>query len=103
MYVAEMSPWASNVIGYSVGLIVSYLLNKSFTFKSASTRRGEFVKFLAVFAFAYGLNFLTLLLLIHGLEVYEGLSQVLAGAVYVTASYLMNKCFVFKTTRNLEC
>lgn len=97
MYLAGMSPGASNVIGYSVGLVVSYRLNKSFTFRKDSMHRGEFTKFLAVFAFAYGLNFLTLLVLIHGLEIHPGLSQVLAGAVYVAVSYRMNKYFVFKT------
>jgi putative flippase GtrA len=97
MYLAGMPPEASNAIGYGVGLIASYLLNKSYTFKQHSTHRGEFTKFLAVFAIAYGLNFLALLVLVHGMEMHQGLSQVLAGLVYVSVSYLMNKFFVFKT------
>lgn len=68
--------------------------------RSSTTTRSiagaEFAKFLAVFAFAYGLNFLALLVLIHGLEIHPGLSHVLSGAVYVAVSYLMNKYFVFK-------
>jgi putative flippase GtrA len=95
MYLAGMTPEASNVIGYAVGLVASYLLNKSYTFKKDSTRRGEFTKFLVVFALAYGLNFLALLALVHGMEMHQGLSQALAGVVYISVSYLMNKYFVF--------
>lgn len=97
MYLAGITPEASNVIGYAVGLVASYLLNKSYTFKKNSSRRGEFIIFLAVFALAYGLNFLALLALVRGMEMHQGLSQVLAGVVYVSVSYLMNKYFVFKT------
>ena len=96
MYLGGMTPEASNAIGYAVGLIASYLLNKLYTFKQISKHRGEFTKFLAVFAFAYALNFLSLLVLVRGLEMHQGLSQVLAGMVYVTVFYLMNKFFVFK-------
>jgi len=95
MYLGGMAPETSNFIGYAVGLIASYLLNKLYTFKQNSKRRGEFTKFLAVFAFAYSLNFLSLLVLVRGLGINQFLSQVLAGMVYISISYLMNKCFVF--------
>ena len=99
MFIFRMAPEVSNAIGYAVGLVVSYLLNKSYTFKTKSTRQGEFARFLAVFAVAYGLNFITLLFLVHRIEMHQGLSQVLAGIVYVFVSYLLNKYFVFKTLR----
>lgn len=49
-----------------------------------------------VFLIAYATNFLVLLVLIHKLNLNEGLSQVLAGIVYVATSFIMNKYYVFK-------
>jgi putative flippase GtrA len=99
MYVAKMGAEASNVAGYAVGLVASYALNRSYTFGSRARVSGELVRFLAVFGVAYGLNFVALLVLIHALGVHAALSQVLAGVVYVGASYLMNRFYVFKPSR----
>ncbi|WP_218510919.1 GtrA family protein [Variovorax sp. dw_308] len=94
MYLAGLGPATSNVIGYAVGLIISYSLNRSFTFRSAAPPRREIVRFVAIFLLAYLANFLTLVLLIrHG--VHEGLAQVLAGVVYFSLSFVLNKYYVF--------
>jgi putative flippase GtrA len=97
MYLAKMTPETSNVSGYVVGLIVSYILNRNFTFKSKQDRRGEILRFLVVFIISYVSNFVVLIILIHGIGLHKGVSQVFAGVVYVLASYLMNKYFVFKS------
>ncbi|HYD80936.1 MAG TPA: GtrA family protein [Paucimonas sp.] len=96
MYLAGLSPEASNIVGYAVALVVSYLLNRHYTFNSTQKRRSEITRFLAVFAVAYGLNFLALLALVYRLGVHEGASQIIAGVVYVAFSYLMNKYYVFR-------
>jgi putative flippase GtrA len=97
MYLAGMTPEASNVAGYAVGLVVSYVLNRYYTFNNKQSRRGEIMRFLAVFFVAYASNFAVLLILIHGIGTHKGISQILAGVVYVVVSYLLNKYFVFKT------
>lgn len=96
MYFAEMSPEISNVAGYAVGLVASYVLNRKYTFNSTQKRRSEILRFLGVFIFAYGANFSILVILIHKMGIHVGVSQVLAGLVYVVASFVMNKYFVFK-------
>jgi len=96
MYLVKMSPESSNVIGYSVGLIASYILNRKYTFNSKLNRRSEIIRFLAVFVVSYSLNFGVLVILIHRVEIHEGASQVLAGLVYVVSSFIMNKYYVFK-------
>jgi putative flippase GtrA len=96
MYLLGMHPVASNIAGYAVGLVVSYTLNRSYTFNSTQDRRPEILRFLAVFAIAYMLNFVALLLLIYEFGMHEGLSQVAAGVVYVGSAFLMNKYYVFK-------
>ena len=96
MYLVGLSPETSNIIGYAVGLVCSFILNRYYTFQSLQKKRCEIIRFLAVFGFAYAANFAVLVLLIHEIGINEGVSQVLAGIVYVLASYFMNKLYVFK-------
>lgn len=96
MYLLVMTPEASNVAGYAVGLVISYVLNRHYTFNSLQKRRKEIVRFVTVFVVAYALNFAALLILIYQLGLHKGASQVVAGIVYVVASFLMNKYYVFK-------
>jgi len=103
MYLARMSPEASNMTGYTIGLIVSYILNRNFTFNSKQSRTTEIIRFLAVFVVAYSSNFAILVILIHKVGLHEGMSQIFAGVVYVVTSYLMNKYYVFKPADAYMC
>jgi putative flippase GtrA len=96
MYLARMTPESSNIAGYIVGLFASYFLNRRYTFKSIQKRTGEIIRFVAVFLVSYAANFGILILLIHHLHIHEGVSQVLAGVVYVFSSFVLNKFFVFR-------
>jgi len=96
MYLLDMSPLASNITGYLCGLVVSYFLNKFFTFKTTARSHSEMLRFLVVFAAAYLANVGMLLLCIDVLHLHEGLSQLVAGAIYVGASYFLNKYYVFR-------
>lgn len=96
MYMGNLSPESSNAIGYSAGLVASYILNRNYTFKSKQSRRSEIIRFIAVFVFAYVLNFVALTALIYKFNTNAGVSQVLAGIVYIFASYCLNKYYVFK-------
>jgi len=102
MYLARMSAEASNVAGYGLGLFISYFLHRNFTFNSGQRKRYEAIRFLVVFLVAYVLNFVVLIVMIHKLGLHEALSQVLAGVVYVVASYLMSKYHVFIQPDNPE-
>ena len=102
MYLINMSPESSNVAGYTVGLIASYVLNRKYTFNSIQNQRSEIIRFLAVFVVAYALNFIVLVILIHKIDIHDGVSQVLAGLVYVVTSFIMNKYYVFKTPTSSE-
>ena len=95
MYLAKMSAESSNVVGYAVGLVASYVLNRKYTFNSRQNRHSEMIRFLAVFVVAYALNFAVLVILIYRVGIHEGASQILAGLVYVAASFFMNKYYVF--------
>ena len=96
MYLLGASPILSNVAGYLIGLTVSYLLNRKFTFKSAAESRPELIRFLLVFLLSYFANLSVLVILISNFGVHDGMAQVLAGVVYVVTSFLMNKYYVFR-------
>ncbi len=100
MYLAGLGPLASNVIGYGCGLLTSYVLNKWFTFRSNVRGAGEPIRFVLVFGLSYLLNVATLLILIRNLKVHEGAAQLIAGSVYVVASYLLNRHYVFRPQRS---
>lgn len=101
MYLAKMSPEVSNIAGYAVGLIASYVLNRKYTFNSKQNRRGEITRFLAVFTLSYTLNFVVLIVLIHKFGIHEGVSQIFSGFIYVISSYFMNKFYVFNITKKI--
>ena len=90
------SPEISNVIGYAVGICVSYVLNKTYTFKSKAHPKKEFPKFVASLLLAYGLNFLTLVICIRVIHINAYVSQIISGAVYTVSGFLFTKYFAFR-------
>jgi putative flippase GtrA len=95
MYGLRWSPEASNVAGYAVGLVTSYGLHRVFTFESRNRKAPEFVRFIVIFAIAFCANFLVLTLMVRVLDADAGISQVIAGVVYVLSSYAMSRGYVF--------
>ena len=85
----------SNMIGYGFGAILSYYLNKKYTFKATKNKHLQSVKFFAVLGIAYLLNFFTLEKLLPLMNPY--VSQLIAAIVYTLSSFLLAKFFVFKT------
>lgn len=96
MYKMNWNPIASNVLGYVSVLIISFFLNRNFTFKSSGKHLNELIRFLVVFVVAFAANLGVLFLLIKFLFIQEGISQVIASIVYIMFSYIMNKYFVFR-------
>ena len=66
---AGMSGLAANAAGYAVGLMVSFTLNRHYVFgvRGAVSAR-EVLRFLAAFAFAYGVNVAVLLAALRHLQ-----------------------------------
>jgi len=95
MYVAGLGPEISNVLGYAVGLLTSYVLNRTFTFGSRARVGREAFRFVTVFLAAYALNFAVLLILVRVAGMHAGASQLLAGVFYLGAFYLLSRHFVF--------
>lgn len=91
-----INPEFSNFLGYIIVIIVSYFLNKSYTFKSQNSHSKELPKFLFSMSFAYVLNLLTLMVCYRFFEINVYVSQILAGGVYTMSGYILSKIWVFK-------
>lgn len=89
-----VSATLSNMIGYALGSILSYFLNKKYTFKTSAKSKIMAVKFFTVLGIAYVLNFVTLQWLLTFMDPY--LAQFLSAVVYTLSSFLLAKFFVFK-------
>jgi putative flippase GtrA len=85
----------SNVIGYTFGLINSFILNKRWTFRSTNHYSREIIPFIIIFAISYFTNFLTLIVNIEVFKINPNLSQVLSVIVYSITNFLLNKKWTF--------
>ena len=110
----EVSPTAisiSNIVGYVVGLINSFVWNRNWTFKSNGNWKTDFLKFIAAFLICY----IPQLLLVNALNKYANLPSIeltllnqsylitsayicqLIGIVFYTVlNFLSNKYYTFK-------
>lgn len=86
---------AANLIGYGVGMTLSFVLNSRWTFEFGGAWGPAFVKFIAVSVFAYGANLLSVLAAIHGLAVNSYLAQALGIPAYTLTVFLASKYVVF--------
>lgn len=106
----------SNFLGFVAGGINSYLLNRIWNFKSRNRKRKEIMRFLLIFAIAYGLNLMVLEFLHRCLlpmdfftpfrewishYVSPGyFANIIANIVYVVVSFTLYRKFVFRVEKN---
>ena len=96
MYITNLSPEFSNMIGYTATLIVAYFLHRRYTFRIEQKKNIMFFYFLIVFMISYCANLAILVILVRAMGIHAGISQFVAGAVYVCTSYLLNKYYAFR-------
>jgi len=91
----------ANAFGYGVGMLVSFALNRSWTFVHKGPTGRAFVIFLVVQGVAYSLNLVCVLAMI-GLGVDSYVSQVLGMPPYIVVSYLGSRYFAFVSARAVD-
>lgn len=95
-----LNPYAANVCGYAVGLTVSFVLNRRFTFASRQALLPSLAKFLIAFLPSYGLNLVVLHFSLDPLQLPEYLAQALAMGSYSITFFMLCRFFVFRTPRS---
>lgn len=86
----------ANAIGYGAGLISGFTLNSRWTFAYRGPQWPALIKFLLVAMVAYGMNLLTVLMLIEQLGMDSYLAQALGIPPYTLTTYLASKFIVFR-------
>lgn len=92
---ADLSPELSNILGYSVGLSIAFVLNRFFVFKGVCFSLWSSVRFLTGFASAFLLNQAMLFFLVNFLKVAPEIAQIFAMTTYTLIFYLINKYLVW--------
>lgn len=103
--VLGLNYWASTFIGNGLGAIVSYFLNRTFTFQSQASLRGSFLKFVFVilvcYAFSYALSFFLGHFLSRTLhwngKMAENVAVLIGSGFYTISNYLGHRFFTFKS------
>lgn len=89
-----MGDVAANALGYGVGLLTSFSLNRSWTFRHNGPVFRAIVSFLIAQSVAYSLNLTCVLGMIeYGIDSY--LAQALGMPPYMVVSYLGTRYFAF--------
>ena len=91
-----LSDALANICGYMIGLAVSFLLNRGWTFQHSGAVLPALARFLAVFALAYLLNLATVLVAIHSFGVNSYLAQAIGMPVYTVFFYIGSRYFAFR-------
>jgi putative flippase GtrA len=90
---------SANGLGYGLGLMVSFALNRRWTFRDAGGIRRSAYRFLAAFAIAYPLNLLTVFGLRDLVGVDSYLAQVAGTVPYTICFFTVSRYFVFRNPR----
>jgi len=94
-----LDPKVSNVLGYGVGFVSSFVQSRYWVFRSRGGVVDDGLRFIPAFLVAFGVN----LLVLHGmLEIGANpyLAQLGAGSAYVGVGFSLNYVFVFRKRKD---
>lgn len=85
----------ANICGYSIGLALSFILHRGWTFRHSGPVLPALVRFLAIFILAYLSNLATVLVTIKSLEMNSDVAQ--AGGIlpYTVIFFFGSRYFAF--------
>ena len=95
--------WISSAFNYIVGSIVSYILNKKFTFKNQDSNKKTIIKFIVGIAVCYGIAYGIAKPLVHMLlsgqsqTVADNVAMLVGMGLFVIINYLSQKFFTFNS------
>ena len=94
-----MSPMVSNFIGYLLGVILSFFLNKRFTFIKYKIDNFVIIAFFSILFFAYLVNAVIFYVGINSFNLSPYVAQIISGVVYTLLSFTLMKTLVFVPSR----
>jgi len=98
-WLAGLGDVASNLIGYGVGILLGFQLNKKWTFDHQGSYLPSLMRYLAVLACAYVANLVTVLYFINVMGLNGYLAQALGIGPYTLIGYMGSRHFAFSKPR----
>jgi putative flippase GtrA len=95
---AGMNDTLANLLGYALGLCVSYLVNSRWTFRYRQSLLLVLPRYMLVLALAYLANLAVVHWCIGRLQINSYLAQACGVIPYAGLSYVLLRCFVFRPT-----
>ena len=92
----------ANISGYLIGLCVSFVLNRGWTFAYRGAVIPALMRFLATFLAAYLVNLVTVLAAIRMFQVDAYVAQALSIVPYTVVFYLGGRYFAFRSAHNTD-
>lgn len=94
----KVNLFVANMVGYMVGLVISFTLNRRWTFRSTEQVGPRLVgRFILAVSAAYCSNVLAVLLCVRG-GVSPYMSQIIGMPIYTICFYLLSRFLVFRKT-----
>ncbi|NOV00162.1 GtrA family protein [Paenibacillus sp. LMG 31457] len=102
----HLNYWISTFAGNTIGAVVSYTLNRTFTFRSRASLGSSWWKFAIVIFSCYGLSYGSSLLLVKAAaslwpdlpaDLAHNTAILLGNGLYTIGNYLGHKYFTFRT------
>jgi len=95
--VLNVNPISSNVLGFAIGMLSSFLLAKFFVFKKRSNTKHQIKRYVAAFTIAYALNLFILVATKDRLPIL--VAQGISITTYVVAMYVFMRYYIFTPER----
>jgi putative flippase GtrA len=87
----------STILGYSIGILNSYILNKHWTFQDSDKKVFfQLIRFISVNVISLGINLLVMYILVDRLFIDSMLSQVIATGFSTISNFLGSRMLVFR-------
>ena len=94
----HMDPVLSSGIGFVVTLIVSYVLNHTWTFRSTARHRSALPRYVAVSVLGLGLNTAVMYLAVRVLGLWYVAGQALVVVVVPATNFVLNRSWSFRSS-----
>lgn len=91
----SISTSSAKTISYIAGMLVAFVLNRSWTFKSTKKAHVDFIKFTILYITSLGLNVATNHIMLFVFPVYVTFAFLVATGVSVVTNYVGQKFWVF--------
>lgn len=105
---AHCSYWISSAANYGLTSILSFFLNKYFTFRSRESSPGQVLRFIVNIAVCYGIAYglakplVRLLLSSASVTVRDNVSMLVGMVLFTGCNYLGQRFFAFKNEQGKE-